>query len=319
MTALLGLAGRGMAVARSRPARVGFALVAVGLALWAVGSRWDEVLDAARRLDPGTLLAAALLTVANVTAAGLGWWTALADLGSRLPLRAAGRIFYLGQLGKYVPGSVWPVVAQAELGRDHQVPRRRTATATFLSMLIGLTTALLLVLALLPVAPGVLPDGFGWVAVLVLPLLVLLHPRVLAAGVNRVLAVVRREPLERPTTLGGTLRAAGWNVLSWLAAGLQVFVLAVGLGAPAEPATAALAIGGYALAWAVGFVVVVAPAGAGAREVALAAVLSPVLDGGAVVLLVLVSRVLFTACDLGFAGTAVAAERVRRRSAPGSS
>lgn len=316
MTGLLRLAGRALAVVRSRPARIVFVLVAAGLALWAVGSRWQEVLDAGRRLDPLLVLAAALLTVLNVTAAGLGWWTALADLGSRLPLGAAARIFYLGQLGKYVPGSVWPVVAQAELGRDHQVPRRRTATATFLSMLIGLTTALLLVLALLPVAPGVLPDGFGWMAVLVLPLLVVLHPQVLALGVNRVLRLLRREPLERPTTVGGTLRAAVWNLLSWLAAGLQVFVLAAGLGAPADGPTAALAIGGYALAWAVGFVVVVAPAGAGAREVALAAVLSPVLDGGAVVLLVLVSRVLFTVCDLGFAGAAVAAERRLARTRP---
>ena len=316
MTALLRLASRALAVVRSRPARIVFGLLAAGLALWAVGSRWQEVLDAGRRLDPLVVLAAAGFTVLNVTTAGLGWWTALADLGSRLPLGAAARIFYLGQLGKYVPGSVWPVVAQAELGRDHQVPRRRTATATFLSMLIGLTTALLLVLALLPVAPGVLPDGFGWVALLVLPLLVVLHPRVLAFGVNRVLRVLRRDPLERPTTVAGTVRAAGWNLLSWLAAGLQVFVLATGLGAPADGATAALAIGGYALAWAVGFVVVIAPAGAGAREVALAAVLSPVLDVGAVVLLVLVSRVLFTACDLGFAGAAVAAERRLARTRP---
>jgi glycosyltransferase 2 family protein len=316
MTSLLRLAGRALAVVRSRPARICFALVAVGLALWAVGSRWSEVLAAGRRLDPLTLLAAVALTVLNVVAVGLGWWTALADLGSRLPLGPAARIFYLGQLGKYVPGSVWPLVAQAELGRDHQVPRRRTATATFLSMLLGLTTALVLVIALLPVSPGVLPAGFGWVAVLVLPLLVVLHPRVLALGVNRALRLLRREPLERPTTLPGTLRAAGWNLVSWAAAGLQVFVLAVGLGAPADPSTAALAVGGYALAWAVGFVVVIAPAGAGAREVALAAVLSPVLDGGAVVLLVLVSRVLFTVCDLSFAGAAMAAERRAARPRP---
>jgi glycosyltransferase 2 family protein len=65
--------------------------------------------------------------------------------------------------------------------------------------------------------------------------------------------------------------------------------------------TWALATAGYALAWAVGLVVVVAPAGAGAREVALAAALAPVLDGGAVVVVVLLSRVLFTVADLAVA------------------
>ena len=315
MTRLLKLASRVLTLFRSRPARALFVVLAVGLAVWAVLSRRHEVLVAVRRLDPVTVAVAAVFTAVNVLTSGLVWWTALADLGSRLPLGAASRIFYLGQLGKYVPGSVWPVVAQAELGRDHQVPRRRTATATFLTMLIGLATALLFVIALLPVAPGVLPDGFGWVTVLVLPLLVVLHPAVLAAVVNRVLLVLRREPLERPTSLAGTARAAAWAAIAWAAAGVQVFVLAVGLGAPADWATAALTLGGYALAWAVGFVVVVAPAGAGAREVALAAVLSPVLDRGAVVVLVLVSRLLFTLADLGFAGVAVAAERGSTRPA----
>ena len=64
-----------------------------------------------------------------------------------------------------------------------------------------------------------------------------------------------------------------------------------------------LLIGGYGLAWAVGFIVIIAPAGAGAREVALAAVLAAVLDvSGAVVVVVLLSRVLFTLVDLGAAG-----------------
>jgi len=86
-------------------------------------------------------------------------------------------------------------------------------------------------------------------------------------------------------------------------------VLAVGLGAPADAGTLALAVGGYALAWAVGFVVVVAPAGAGARELVLAAFLSRVLDSGSIVVAVLLSRVLFTCLDLGLAGLAAIAVR----------
>jgi hypothetical protein len=35
------------------------------------------------------------------------------------------RILFLGQLGKYLPGSVWPVLAQMELGKTYRVPRHR--------------------------------------------------------------------------------------------------------------------------------------------------------------------------------------------------
>ena len=90
---------------------------------------------------------------------------------------------------------------------------------------------------------------------------------------------------------------------SWAGAGLQVWALAVPLGAPADLRTAVLVIGGYALAWAVGFIVIIAPAGVGPREIVLGAVLSAVLDRpGAVVVIVLLSRVMFTLVDLGAAG-----------------
>jgi uncharacterized membrane protein YbhN (UPF0104 family) len=237
----------------------------------------------------------------------------LADLGSKLRLPVAARIFFVGQLGKYLPGSVWPVVMQTELGRDHQVPRRRTATATMVAMLLSVTSALLVVLLALPLAPEALPSGFGWAVLLVIPLAVLLHPAVLGRLVDRALKLAGREGLAERTTLRGTLGATLWAIGSWVGAGLQVWALAVPLGAPADLRTAVLLIGGYGLAWAVGFIVVIAPAGAGAREVALAAVLAPVLDhSGAVVVVVLLSRVLFTVVDLGAAGVGLLAGRNAR-------
>ncbi len=119
----------------------------------------------------------------------------------------------------------------------------------------------------------------------------------------------------------GTAIATAWALASWALAGLQVFLLAVPLGAPATVRTFALCAGGYALAWAVGLVVVVAPAGAGAREVTLAAVLSPVLDRGAVVVVVLLSRVIFSAVDLTLAAIGFSVGRdpsVTPRTARGS-
>jgi hypothetical protein len=180
-------------------------------------------------------------------------------------------------------------------------------------MMLAVACGLVVVLAALPFVPDVVPSGFGWAVFLVLPLLVLLHPVVLDRAINTVLARLGRDPLERRTTLRGTVTASGWVLLSWTAAGLQVWALAVCLGAPATGRTLALATGGYALAWAVGFVVVIAPAGAGAREVALLAVLSTVLDRGAVLVVVLLSRVLFTAVDLALAGIGITVGRGRRK------
>lgn len=296
------IAGRGLAAVQSTAARVTFGLVAVGLAVWAVAGRREQVVDALLRMQGRWLLVAAVATLANIVLTGMAWRAVLADLGSRLPLRAAARVFFVGQIGKYVPGSLWPVVVQAELARDHGVARRRSASATLVLILLSAFSALLVVLASFPLVPAVADGGFGWTLLLVFPLVVLLHPRVLGRLLDRLLRLVGRPPLGEWTSLRGMVIALGWALASWAGAGLQVFCLVISMGAPRSWHTLALTVGGYALAWAVGLVVVVAPAGAGAREVALAALLSQVMDAGAVVVVVLLSRVLFTGADLALAG-----------------
>lgn len=307
MTALLKLGSRVLGAGRKPAVRVAFAGLAVALAVWAVAAEWDEVTVALRSLDAVAVVLALLATVVNVALAGMVWRTVLADLGSRVPIPVAARIFFVGQLGKYVPGSVWPIVMQAELGRDHRVPRQRTATATFVTLLLSIASALLVVLLALPFDSRVVPAGFEWAVVFVVPLLVALHPAVLNRCMDAVVRLARREPMEHRTTLRGTALATAWAIGSWVGAGFQVYALALALGAPPGLDTASLAIGGYTLAWAVGFLIVVAPAGAGAREVALAAVLAPVLTNGEVIVVVLVSRLLFTGVDLAAAGIGLAA------------
>ncbi|ABS05327.1 hypothetical protein FHR75_003035 [Kineococcus radiotolerans] len=305
-----------LAVLRSPVLRAGFLVVAVALATAYVWRDREAIADAWSRLDAASVGLAALLSLANVALSGASWRAVLADLGSPLPRRAAARVFFVGQLGRYVPGTVFQFVAQAELARDHGVPRRRTGSALAVALLVSMTTACLLVAGVLPFAlHGRELRGWewtGWLRWLTPFLLVLLVPRVLNPLLTRLLRLARQEPLEHPVTGRGLLAAAAWAVASWVAVGLQVFVLsaAVGVSWPTGPALA-LAVGGYALAWIVGFLVVLAPAGAGARELVLGAVVALAAGPGAAAVVVLGSRVLLTLADLVLALGALAGHRVR--------
>ena len=64
-----------------------------------------------------------------------------------------------------------------------------------------------------------------------------------------------------------------------------------------------------ALAWLAGLVVVVAPAGAGAREGALVAVLATVMPTTAGLVVALLARLVVTSADLVLAGAAALAVR----------
>lgn len=308
------LPSRLLGVLRSPVLRVGFLVVALGLAVVYVVRDRAAIADAWSRLDAWSVVLAFVLSLANVALSGASWRAVLADLGSRLPVGAAARVFFVGQLGRYIPGTVFQFVAQAELARDHGVPRRRTGSALAVALLVSMTTASLLVTGVLPLAlRGRDIAGWewtGWLRWATPLLLVLLVPQVINPLLRVLLKLARQEPLEHRITLRGLLASAGWALASWVAVGLQVFVLARAVGADwSTGSTLALAVGGYAVAWMVGFLVVLAPAGAGARELVLGAVVALATGSGGAAVVVLGSRVLLTVSDLVLAFAALAGHR----------
>jgi uncharacterized membrane protein YbhN (UPF0104 family) len=284
-----------------RPVRWGFAAAAVAIGGYAVARQWTDVRAALASIGILAVLAAMVSVLMALFASMQVWRLLLAALGSPLPARTAARIMFVGQLGKYLPGSVWPVLAQMELGSVHRVPRHHSASASVITMLVAVPTGLLTALVTLPFVAGSKPYLWAFAAAPVL--LACLHPKVLNYFLGRLFRLTRRPPLEQPLTARAIAAALAWSFGSWLFYGLQIWLLATRLGAP-RGTGALLAIGGFAFAWCVGFLAVFAPAGAGVREVLLVALLGPVLGVGAATAVALVSRVLTTVGDLLAAGLA---------------
>lgn len=297
----MSLLRRALGAVRNPVVKWAFLAVAVGLAVYAVWATWDDLVDAAGRLSLGTVAASVVLTVAYVLSTLVAWRAVLADLGSPLPARAAVAVFGLSQIGKYVPGGVWNVVAAAELGASHRIPRRRSLAAMAVAVLISVVSGTVVGTACLPFFSVDSLGAWSWVAVVAPVLAVLLLPPVLTRVIGVAFRLARREPLEKPLSWRGLGAASAWSVVGWLLAGAQVWVLATGLGLEVTPQTFALAVGGYALAWVVGFLIVLVPAGAGAREGVLLAVMGAAMPHAELLLTVLLSRALMTLVDLGLA------------------
>jgi glycosyltransferase 2 family protein len=301
-----GLLGLVTAVMGSRVIRWGFVAVTVAIGVFAVVRDWSSLRHALASLGFLPVAGALIAILAALAAAMQVWRVLLRALGSPLPVRPAARIMFIGQLGKYLPGSIWPVLAQMELGNEYQVPRHRSASASILTMLLTVLTGLLTALVALPFVAG--STNYVWALLAAPVLLVLLVPRILNAALNKVMRVTRRPPLEVELTGRAIAAALGWSFVSWAFYGLQIWLMVHALGAPAGKA-ALLALGGFAFAWTVGFLVVIAPAGAGVRDVILALTLGLVIGHGAALAIALVSRVLATIADLLTAGVAAAFTR----------
>lgn len=286
----------------------------VAAVAWVLAARWQEVAPLLGRLSPAPVLGATAAVFVGILGTFLCWRALLADLGSPLPLTGAMRIFFLGQLGKYLPGSLWPVVAQMELGRDYHVPPRSSGTAVAVFLIVIVGTGLVIAVPLLPFLAADALTRYWW-TLLVLPVaLALATPPVLNRIIAAALRLARRPPMPRPLSTAGVAGAAGWALLSWLFYGLHVAVLASALGATPTARLLLVTTGAFAAAWVVGFLVVIAPAGAGVRDAALILLLASVLSAPQATVIAVLSRLMFTVGDIVWCLPALIARRRERLS-----
>ena len=284
--------------------RAGLLAIALGFACYGLVSQWPQVRAALGQLAISNVVGAVLAVIVALGCMMLAWRALLADLGSPLPLTAAIRVMFLGQLGKYVPGGVWAVAGQVSLAQDYRVPKKRSGAASLVSMAITLVVGLIMAAVTLPLASADALGHYWWVLLCIPVLLFGLYPPVTTYGLNLALRAMRRPVLDTPVSRVGIARATGWTALGWIFYGLHAWLL-VGDIAGKSLHVLLLSAGGYALAWAVGFLLIPFPGGIGPREVALIAVLSPVMPRGPALAVALASRVVMTVGDLAWAGVAM--------------
>ena len=220
-----------------------------------------------------------------------------------MPWRIGARAFFTSQLGKYLPGSVWPVLVQMEAGKARGASRRTMLAANLITVVLSCAVGLILAAALLPISDTHALSHYWWL-LLVLPFLIaLLHPRALPMVLDRVFALLHRPPLDERLPVRNTVRAAGWSVGSFIFQGLHIAILALTLGGGGF-STVLLCIGGMSLAVSAGVLFIPAPAGAGVRDVILTLVLRATLSGGQALAVVVASRALLIVADLALAAIA---------------
>ena len=275
--------------------------VLLAFAVWAIVGNRTELAAALREIAPWSVPAAFVPAYLALVVSLFVWRALMSDLGFKLPVPAAARIFFVSQLGKYVPGSVWSILTQIELSRRHNIPKRSNVTVGVLAIAVSITTGLSLAALLLPFSGPAAMHRYWWILLIIPVLLGALHPAVLGPALNVALRLVRREPLPRTPSWAGLGRVAALQAVVWLMLGLQAWLLLVGLGAPVARSLP-VAIGGYALAYGLGQLAIGLPAGAGVREVALTVALSTVVPTPVALVVALLSRGMLTVVDLSLAG-----------------
>ena len=240
-------------------------LTCVGFVASRMASQWSEVRDEIADASFGWVAAAVVLAGAGMTWIAACWRRALALSGPVPGRRSVIAWYFAGEIGKYVPGGVWPLLGRGELARRGGVPRTRAYPSVGLSLAGLYLGALGVATVLVPLdlaKQSETPVALALLALLPLGLAAL-HPRVLRWARDYVTRLVSRGADVVIPPWPATIRLVVSYVPAWLLIWGATWCTARAL----LPDPPLLRIGiATTLSWTAGFVAVPVPAGAGVRE-----------------------------------------------------
>ncbi|MGH7602694.1 MAG: lysylphosphatidylglycerol synthase domain-containing protein [Gemmatimonadaceae bacterium] len=214
------------------------------------------------------ILAATALVLLSYLLLIEGWRRVLGAWDSELPLGPAARIWFLSNLGKYVPGNIWSLTAMGVMARE----RGRSALAAAGSSVIMQTVSLATGTAIVMVTGAKLlgkPLLVG-ASVLILVAILLSAPRFLPPLSVWIGGLMGREIVPPTVPARSIWTAAVATSLSWLFYGFAFELFVRGL-LGVSPGEISSYIAVYTAAYILGFISPIAPAGLGVREFTLAA------------------------------------------------
>ncbi|HWC05813.1 MAG TPA: lysylphosphatidylglycerol synthase domain-containing protein [Gemmatimonadota bacterium] len=258
---------------------------------------WDRLASRPWEVDWATLALGSGLVVLAYSGFVLLWRHLVSRLGGRLTAADAHRVWYFGNLARYVPGKVLQLAGTAYLARAKGVSSVLTVGSVVVAQLFVIVAGLVLTLLALPGPAFPLPGGSaaslavaGGLALLLLtPLFDRAHRFGLRLA-NRSDAYVGVPLTSRIGLLLGYLAA-------WIVFGLGFALFARAVADPAPGSTTTLmgiCTAGYLAGWAAVFV----PGGLGVREGVYALLLAEVLPGPVAAAVAILSRLWLTAIEL---------------------
>jgi hypothetical protein len=266
----------------------------VGAAVAWLVERWAEF--AADVGDIGLVPAggAAALGILGVVVTAEVWRQSVATVAGTMPRSTACRVFWASQVGKYLPGAVWPFMIQGLAARRLAIRSKDMLTGGVVFLAVHMLVGLCLGSVGLALTPGASPllRGGTWAVTGLYLLLVI-------SGAWRHLPQLIGRPALPSLDRAALWRAVAWMALAWLLYGASTALLVWPLRGGAVVDCIAPALAASTTGWAVGLVVVVAPAGAGARELAMVWTLHGSLPPDGVLAVALVSRAILLVGDLG--------------------
>lgn len=288
-------------------AKIAVAVLAAAFIIFKVAENWGTIQPLLAEANWGSLALAFAAQAAAFLLFPFASLVALRSWQPRFGYLANAKPFFLSQLTKYLPGSIWVFPTRVYLVHAAGFSLGAASYALLFETGALVTTALAASLVGLASFPSpfrewALPIGIIAALGMAALALLLFAPGRLEAWVParwraRALAArpKKRDLSQNTAALAVTL---GSLALAWLLSGASLFWLLRAVHAPFSAADFPVLISAFSFAWVAGFVVILSPGGIGVREAVLIAVLTALLPAPYPALAALLSRIVWSLCEL---------------------
>jgi len=281
-------------------------IASIGLCAAAMVKYWDKFDPARYPIDSGLLSAAIACTLAGLCLHGFGWCILIRGMAPSLSFSAAMRAWAYSQVVKYVPGKVLVFVTRTEICGGEGAAPLTVLAGTGLEIILSLICAIILSL-------GTIAAWFDQIGlspllcfVPLLGLLAMVHPKVIMAVMRLYYRLRKADASTVPEMdLKHILKPLGIYLAGWLMYGIGGYLLICVvfneiIGSPYQQIGM---VGAFPFAWAAGYLVLLAPGGAGFREGALVYALGSWMTFELAIVVAVTARLCQSGLDLLIAGS----------------
>jgi glycosyltransferase 2 family protein len=253
---------------------IGLQVAFVAVAFWYVGSaivrQWTAVRQSLSALHPvwGPVLLSGLLVLVAYAVLIQTWRVMLGSWGARLDYQRATRIWFISNLGKYVPGKIWQIAAMSAMAQQESVSPVAATGSALIVNLANILSGFVFVLAggvklLDTTTHGRSGTAIAIAVVLLLGLLLL---PVLLPGAAALAGKLTRRPLSLPRVPGHAVwTATVGTAAAWALYGVAFALLAHGVLPDVQGGLWGY-VAVYTISYLAGYLFVPAPGGLGVRE-----------------------------------------------------
>jgi hypothetical protein len=248
------------------------AVVVTVSVVWELARQWRELRDTPLVVAPRwpLIVLSAVVVLATYALLIETWRRILLAWGERLDYGQAARIWFVSNLGKYVPGKVWQIGAMGVMAQHQNVSPAAAAGSAIVSTVVNIATGMAVALVAAWGAVDRLSRGHAGLGVaLVVAVLgsILLLPSLMPAGLAWLRRVSGREIALGAFPHRAVYIAIVGNVLAWVAYGIAFQIFVTGVLGQSQGSTAHY-VAAYASSYVIGYLAFVIPGGLGVREIA---------------------------------------------------